>query len=120
MTSRSPTLPRQSEQQPTESTLPQPIETLRKKNAIPMVVPGGSSYKPINSGGLQGQRIDKGDQIVKIDSKEVTTDKMILLLRDRDLGGSPVTVEIQKVSEQEPRTFTIHRVDIRHKSRFAS
>ena len=136
MASRSPAFPRQSEPQPTESALPQPIEALRKKNAIPdtvsrtggvkstvgivfenntvaMMVPGGPAYKPLNSGGLQGQRIDKGDQIVKIDGKEVTSGNLIPLLRGRDVIGSPVTVEIQNESEQEPMSFTLHRADIR-------
>jgi C-terminal processing protease CtpA/Prc len=81
---------------------------------------GGPAYMPLNSGGLQGQRIDKGDQIVKIDGKEVTSGNLIPLLRGRDVVGSPVTVEIQKESEQEPRTFTLHRADIRHKSSFAA
>jgi C-terminal processing protease CtpA/Prc len=83
-----------------------------------MVVPGGPAY--VKQGRLQGQRIDKGDQIVKIDGKEATSGNLIPLLRGRDVVGSPVTVEIQKESEQEPRTFTLHRADIRHKSSFAA
>jgi hypothetical protein len=50
----------------------------------------------------------------------VTSGNLIPLLRGRDVVGSPVTVEIQKESEQEPRTFTLHRTDIRHKSSFAA
>ena len=55
-----------------------------------------------------------------IDGKEVISGNLIPLLRGRDVVSSPVTVDIQKESKQEPRTFTLHRADIRHKSSFAT